>query len=135
MRADLARKGVEVDRLEREGRFRISAEKDPRDGREQLLRELVEDRAEEARPLWVSFDWSEEVDLETALGQQAALANLIDTSRLAVKTAVLEKAIEGWEPATLRRAQATHSGTIWLSEAGLSVNHIVPLPSGRGPLS
>jgi excisionase family DNA binding protein len=131
LRTDLMRKGLEVDRLEKAGRLRFSAEKDPLEGREALLRELVEQQAEEGRTVWISFDWSKSVDLETALDQQAALMDLVYASRLVVKTAVLENAIETWAPATLRRAQATHSGTIWLSEAGLAMSRLVPVSSGR----
>lgn len=132
LRADLVNKGVDVGRLEREGRMRFSAEEDPLEGREELLNELVEEQAKDGRALWVSFDWSKNVDLETALEQQAALTDLIDSSQLVVKTAVLEDAIESWAPATLRRAQATHSGAIWLSEAGLVTSRLVPVSPGPG---
>lgn len=117
MRTDLMEKGVDIDRLENEGRLRFSAEEDPLDGRKDLLQQLVEEQAEAGRTLWVSFDWSKSVDLGIALEQQTALADLTNASQFVVKTAVLESAIEGWAPATLRRTQATHSGTIWLSEA------------------
>ncbi len=132
LRTDFMRKGVDVGRLEGEGRFRFSAEKDPLDGRKDLLQKLVEEQAEEGRTVWVSFDWSKSVDLDTALEQQAALSEVIDTSQLVVKTAVLESAIESWAPATLRRAQATHAGTVWLSEAGLMMSRLVPVSFDRG---
>jgi hypothetical protein len=40
------------------------------------------------------FDWTEDVSLETALGQQEALSGVIDAAPLVVKTAVLEQTTE-----------------------------------------
>jgi hypothetical protein len=36
--------------------------------------------------------------------------------QLVVKTAALEEAIDEWSPANLRRAQSSHSGTIFFPE-------------------
>jgi len=36
---------------------------------------------------------------------------------------------ESWPGAELRRAQVLHSGTIWLSESGLSLSRVTPPPS------
>ena len=56
--------------------------------------------------------------MEEALDQQEALTEFADANQLVVKTGVLEKVTDGWPGEELRRAQAAHAGTIWLSEAG-----------------
>jgi hypothetical protein len=37
--------------------------------------------------------------------------------------------IDEWPGAMQRRAQVIHSGTIWLSEAGLVLSRVVPPPA------
>jgi hypothetical protein len=92
------------------------------------LRRLL-DEEEVGRSTWVSFDWAKQIDLDTALRQQEELAELIEAAQLVIKTALLERVADGWPPATHRRAQALHSGTIWLSESGLALSRVPPLPS------
>ncbi len=75
-------------------------------GGEALQRLLDEETS--GRSIWVSFDWAKHIDLETAL---------------------LERVADDWPPPMQRRAQALHSGTIWLSEAGLALSRVTPLPS------
>lgn len=129
LRKDLEDSGLEVGRLEEEGRLRFIAEEDP-EKRNDVLARLLEERAEggdDERSLWASFDWSRQMSLEDALEQQEKISQV--TSRhLVVKTAALEKAIDTWPPALLRQAEVTHSGQIWLSKAGLSVSRVAPLP-------
>ena len=81
------------------------------------------------RAIWASFDWAKQIDLDTALRQQEALAQLIGFRQLVLKTAVLEEAAEYWTPAMLGRAQSLASGMIWLSDAGLSLCRVTQLPS------
>ena len=128
LRAELDSGGLDVTRLEEEGRFRFVAEPDP-SGRAEALRELLEEEADVGRSIWVSFDWAQRVDLEAALRQQEAVSELVEDGRLVVKTALLERAADDWPAATQRRAQTLHSGTIWLSEAGLALSRVTPLPS------
>jgi excisionase family DNA binding protein len=128
LRENLESRGLEVSRLEEEGRFRFISEEDPLSGREETLRQLADRGLDQGRTAWVSFNWSKRVDLETALKQQNALTSLVDEEQLVIKTAALEEAIEDWAPETLRRAQAAHSGTIWLSEDGLAMSRLMPLP-------
>jgi excisionase family DNA binding protein len=129
LRAELERNGLNVGRLEREGRFLIKPEQDPLGGgRQDELARLLEEEAEKGRTVWASFNWVMQVELETALEQQQRLTELVDARHLVVKTAVLEEAIEEWPASALRRAQSTHSATILFSEGGLSLSRATPMP-------
>ena len=127
-RTILERHGLEVPRLEEEGRFRLSQEGGPLDERRELLERLVKEEADSGRTVWTSFNWAEHVDLETALGQQEALTDVFESNQLVVKTAVLEEVADGWPAKAQRRARESHTGTIWLSEAGLSLSRVTPVP-------
>lgn len=122
------RNGFEAGRLKREGRLLMRPEKDPLGGRADLLRRFVDEEAGEGRAVWASFDWALQVDLGTALGQQSGLAELVDARQLVVKTAAIEKAIEGWSSVDLRQAQSAHSGTVLVSESRLSMGRSTPMP-------
>jgi excisionase family DNA binding protein len=129
LRAELERHGLEVERLEREGRFRFAYE--PGEGdRAQTLRRLLKEAAVGGRSLWASFNWTERVDLDEALRQQEALGEVVRGAQLVVKTAVLEDAAEAWTLKEQRKAQEAHSGTIWLTEGGLGLSRVTPLPMG-----
>ena len=127
-RADLERHGLEVGRLEEEGRFRFTSEPDPQGGRTEELRRLLSEGAEGGRSAWVSFDWTEQIDLYAALKQQEALQEVVGEGGLAVKTAVLEEVVDEWPGRMVRRAQVGHSGTIWIWESGLAFSRVAPLP-------
>jgi len=45
-----------------------------------------------------------------------------------LKTAILEKDLDDWPGETQRRAQVTHSGTVWLSREGLAMSRVTPPP-------
>src|SRR5215204_6137766 len=128
LRAEFEKNGLEVGRLEREGRFLMRPEEDPLDGREEALGRLVEEKASEGRTVWASFDWVMEVDLDTALEQQERLTEIVDDRQLVVKTAALEEVTDEWPSAELRRAQSSHSATILASESGLSLSRATPMP-------
>lgn len=128
LRADLERDGLEVGRLEEEGRFRFFAESRPPTGRVDALRGIVEEEADGGRSVWASFNWAEDLDLEEALRQQEDLADLVEDSQLVVKTAVLEWMLDEWPTAGQRQAYTVHSGTIWISENGLALSRVTPLP-------
>ena len=121
--------GLAVTQLEQEGRMRFSPEVDPRSGRAMALQELLRAEAETGRVIWAAFDWTEDVTLEMALQQQEALAAVIQGAPLVVKTAVLEQVAIDWPTALLRQAQMGHMSTIWLSEAGLALSRVTPLPA------
>jgi excisionase family DNA binding protein len=127
LRASLTRNGLDVERLEKEGRLLMRAEQNPLNGREGELRQIFEEEAGSGRTIWASFDWAKPVDLDTALDQQRALAKLADNRQLVVKTATLEWAVSDWPPAAIRQAQTLHSGTIWLSHAGVALTRVAPL--------
>jgi excisionase family DNA binding protein len=128
LRADFEANGLEVGRLEREGRFLMRPEEDPLDGREEALGRLVEEKAKEERTVWASFNWVRQVDLETALNQQERLSEIVDARQLVVKTAALDEAVDEWSSAQLRRAQSSHSATILASESGLSLSRASLMP-------
>ena len=128
LRAHLEQNGLEVGRLEREGRLLMSPEGDPLDGREEALGRILEEEAGKGRSVWASFNWALQVDLNTVLEQQERLNELVDTRQLVVKTAALEEAIDEWPVAALRRAQSSHSGTILASQSGLSLSRATPMP-------
>ena len=128
-RTELEQHGLEVGRLEEEGRFRFTSEPDPQDGRTEELRRLLSEEADGGRSVWVSFNWAEQIDLDAALEQQEALQGVTEEGEVVVKTAVLEEVVDAWPGKMLRRAQVLHSGTIWLSESGLALSRVTPPPS------
>ena len=127
IRADLEADGLEVGRLQDEGCFRFVTESSPPLGRVGTLRQMVE-KAERGRVIWASFNWVKEVDLEEALRQQQQLGELVENGQLVVKTAVLERVLDEWPTAGQRQAQTMHSGTMWISESGLALSRVTPLP-------
>lgn len=129
VRTDLEPHGLEVGRLEEEGRFRFASEPDPQRGRTEELRRLLSEEADGGRSVWVSFNWAEQIDLDAALKQQEALQEVVEGSELVIKTAVLEEVVDEWPGKMLRQAQVSHSGTIWLSESRLALSRVTPPPS------
>jgi len=129
LRAEFEKNGLEVGRLEREGRFLMRSEEDPLgSGRGDELARLLEEVGEEGRAVWASFNWVRQVDPETALEQQQRLTELVDARNLVVKTAALDAAIAEWPAAELRRAQSAHAATIMATESGLSLSRATPMP-------
>jgi hypothetical protein len=130
LRAHLEENGLEIGRLEREGRFLMRPERGDElgEGREEALVRFLEEEAEKGRTVWASFNWAVQVDLETALEQQNRLSDFVDARQLVVKTAVLEEAIDEWPSSVLRRAQSSHSGTILATQSGLSLSRAGPMP-------
>lgn len=129
MRAELERNGLEASRLEEEGRLRLSPERGPVEERSGEIQKLLEEEAHSGRAIWVSFNWAEDVDLDTALRQQTALREFVNGRRLVVKTAVMEEVFGDWPLDIRREAQEAHSGMVWLSNVGLALSRITPLPS------
>jgi excisionase family DNA binding protein len=126
---DFEGNGLEASRLRREGRLLMRPEGDPLgDGSRDALARILEEEGEEGRTVWASFDWVKQVDLETALGQQKGLAELVAARQLVVKTAALEEAIGEWTPSELRRVQSAHAAIVLASEGGLSLSRATPMP-------
>jgi hypothetical protein len=130
VRSELERYGLEVGRLEEEGRLRFIFEPDPQQAeRAEGLRRLLSEEAEGGgHSVWVSFNWAEQIQLEAALKQQQTLQEVVEISQLVVKTCVLEEVVDEWPGKMLRRAQVVHTGTFWLSESGLALNRVTPPP-------
>jgi len=129
LRGEFVRNGLEVERLEGEGRLRFVSEKGEPGERIRELERLVAEGADEGRSVWVDFNWEEGLELEAALEQQRALSGLIEDTQLVIKTAVLEETLYEWPGSTQRRAQVMHAGTMWLSESGLALSRITPPPA------
>jgi excisionase family DNA binding protein len=129
LRAEFVRNGLEVARLEAEGRLSFVSEKGEPGERMQELERLVAQEEGEGRSVWVDFNWESGLELEAALEQQRALSGVIDDTRLVIKTAVLEETLDKWPGSTQRRAQVMHAGTMWLSESGLALSRITPPPA------
>jgi excisionase family DNA binding protein len=129
LRAEFEKNGLEVGRLEQEGRFLMRPETDPLGGgRREELAQLLEEEGEKGRTVWACFNWAMQVDLETALEQQKRLTELVDARHLVVKTAAIEEVIDDWPASVLRRAQSSHSATILFSEDRLSLSRATPMP-------
>lgn len=130
LRVQFEEYGLEVGRLEQEGRLLMRPEEGPQDRRGDVLGQLLEEIDGEERTVWVSFNWATQVDLDTALEQQEKLAEGVGVKQLVVKTAALEEAIDEWSAAELRQAQSVHSGTIFASESRILFSRATPmLPS------
>src|SRR5215208_1902805 len=134
LRAEFEENGLEVGRLEQEGRFLMRPEEDPLGGREEALGRLLEEESEMGRTVWASFNWVRQLDLQTALEQQERPTELVDAGQLVVKTAALEAALEEWSASELRRVQSSHAATILASESGLSLSRATPMPPSPGPI-
>ena len=98
--------------------------KDPTGGRVDQLEQLLEEHAEEGRAVWVDYNWDESVDVETALKHQEEISEFVRDKPLVVKTSVLEASLEEWPGTLVLRAQAVHSGSMWLTERGLALSRV-----------
>ncbi len=133
VRTELERAGLEVGRLEGEGRLRFIREDyaiPEYDHVEALRRVYDEEVNGNGHTLWASFDWTKDVELEEALERQRELTRFVADRQLVVQTAILEEDTDEWPPPLGRRAQIVHSGTAWLSEAGLATNRVEPVAEG-----
>jgi excisionase family DNA binding protein len=123
LRAELEGEGLDVERLEGEGRLLFVPEND--DNVTALRRFYEETRWD--RTVWASFDWVVGMDLEVALERQHELTKFVADRQLVVQTGVLEEDTDEWPPSLGRRAQLLHSATVWLSDAGLATTRVSPL--------
>ena len=127
--SDFEQNGLQAGRLKQEGRLLMRAEEEPLGGsRFEQLGRLIDEEGGEGRTVWASFDWVKPVQIETALEQQRQLSELVDASRLVVKTAAIEEAIDEWRASQLRRVQSMHSAMILASEEQLLLSHATPVP-------
>jgi excisionase family DNA binding protein len=125
MRAELGNRGIEVERLEGEGRLRFVEEEQGVDHVE-ALRQVYRE-ANGGHTLWASFNWVKRVDLEEAIERQRELTRFVLDRQLVVHTGVLEAETHEWPPPLGRKAQLVHSATVWLSEAGLATTRVAPV--------
>lgn len=128
LRSELERYGFEARRLESEGRFRMLADVDRPGERVEELERLASEGPADGRPIWAAFNWEERMDLDASLEQQRAITRFVEGGSVVVKTSVLEEMMREWPASGERQAQFQHSGTIWLSEEGMSVSRVGPVP-------
>lgn len=126
--AGLRRRGVDLDRLESEGRFRWSAAVDPAAEPDPELRAVLAEAAESGQPVWASFDWTRPVDPETAFAQQDRLGELLGAAPLVAKTGVIAAVADGWPGAALRGAPHGGRGFVSVDRDGLVLSRAMPLP-------
>jgi excisionase family DNA binding protein len=129
LRAEWRRRGLDVERLEGEGRLRFVAEEEDERHLE-VLRRFYEEEADEGRSMWVSCDWEVGVDLEEALERQRELTRYVADRQLVVQTSILESDTDGWPLPLGRQAQRVHSASVWFSEVGLATVRFSPLAEG-----
>ena len=122
------REGLELARLEEEGRFRLVAQGTLEGDRTDALRRLMDEEDSKGRSMWANFNLSEQVDVEEALRQQEQLTQFVEDKALVVKTTALEELTDEWPGSLFRRAELIHSGTVWLSESGLAFRRVLPPP-------
>lgn len=129
LRSYFEREGLELARLEQEGRFRLVAQGALEGDRTDELRRLMDEEGSKGRSIWANFNLNEQVDLDAALSQQEQLTQFVEDKALVVKTTALERATDEWPVSLLGRAELIHSGTLWLTEAGLAFRRVLPLPA------
>ena len=125
LRTELEGRGLEMERLENEGRF-LFVEESNGDHVEEL-RGIYGEMVEGGHTLWASFDWVFLVDLQGALEQQRKLTQFVSDRQVVVQTGMLEGKADEWPLPLARKAQLVHSATVWLSEAGLVTNRVAPV--------
>ncbi len=132
LRTHLQGAGLDVDRLEGEGRFRFVPEDHSiSEYHVGALRRVYDEEVNtNGHTIWASFDWTKDVDLEEALERQQEHTRYVADRQLVVQTAILEEDADEWPPPLGRRAQVVHSGTAWLSEAGLATTRVEPVAEG-----
>lgn len=122
LRAELESEGLDA-------ALHLAAESEVPGRRADELRRLVEDRPDDGRPMWVNYDWERRLPPEAALEQQRGITELARDSELVIMTTVLDSELDRWPGVLQRRAQLMHSGAIWMSETGLALSRVTPLPS------
>ncbi|WP_053058065.1 helix-turn-helix domain-containing protein [Rubrobacter aplysinae] len=128
LKSSLERHGFEARRLEGEGRFRMLADVSKPGQRAEELQRLASEEPVDGRSVWAAFNWEERLSLDASLEQQRSLTRFVEGSSVVVKTSVLEEALGEWPDGGDRRAQLQHSGSIWLSEEGMSLSRTSPTP-------
>jgi excisionase family DNA binding protein len=123
--ASLAQRGLEVTRLERQGRLHWCPASSLAGGVTQLQQIVAEERGDQ--PIWAVFDWPSVGEMEAKLAQQALLAQLIAREpRLVVSTVVVEPEPEAWPPlAEQWQLLGSLRGLIRFSRTGLLLSRMV----------
>jgi excisionase family DNA binding protein len=129
LRQAFRRNGLDIDRLEAEGRFVWSPAIAAAQQRDDALGQRLVSTGPAGQLVWACCNWTRPVDLELMLAQQEQLKTLVDPSRLVFTTIAVEAVLDDWTPATLRQAQAAQRGLMRISHTGLVLSRAVPLPA------
>ena len=124
----LQRNGLDVARLEADGRFLCSPGIQPSQERDGPLQSLLIEAVRSRRPVWASFNWTKPVALETMLRQQVELGALADAAQLVVKTAAVQR-VADWSVTTRQQASAFPRSMVTMAPDGLTLSRGVPLPA------
>src|SRR4051812_34807386 len=89
LRSYFEREGLELARLEEEGRFRLVAQGSLEGDRTDALQRLLDEEGSKGRSVWVNFNLNQQVDLDAALRQQEQLTQFVEDKALVVKTSAL----------------------------------------------
>ena len=132
LRDEIAKAGLDVERLEGEGRLRFVEEEgtDKVADHVEALERFYEEIAPSGATIWASFDWAIGVDPQEAVERQREVTRLSARRSLVVQTGVLEEQTDGWPPPLVRKAQLMHTATVWLSEEGLASTRVAPVADG-----
>jgi excisionase family DNA binding protein len=122
--------GLDTVALETSGRLQWCPLATPEEA-SPVLRQLLASLEGDERPLWVTINWTEAITLQTALRQQAELAELVATHPLVVTTGVVEPALETWPPPAQQwQLLGSLRGVIRFARAGLMLSRVVPSLTG-----
>ncbi len=123
------RHGLDGEQLEAMGRLRWGPLAAPEEAIGVVRQVLAE--AGDEQPTWLNINWTEAITLETALRQQAEMAQLVAAHPLVVATGVVEPAAETWPSPELQwQLLGSLRGVIRFARAGLMLSRVVPPPVG-----
>lgn len=127
-REQLTGLGLSVEQLERDGQLHFTYLPDPSAPDLEGLRRTYIDNVDPTRSLWVSFNWMLPVTPEQARRQHEAMERTFPSQRLVIKTAISVDVANDWTPGQERRAREDYLSTVYLSERGLLLSRMMPLP-------
>jgi len=128
LRVAFASYGLDVERLEVEGRLAFRREVEPLSVRAEALQQFLNENGRRDQSIWASFNWTRQITPDVALRQQTALSMMTGSERLVVTTAVIEEVADNWSPEWRRRLERLHGALIELSDKSLALSRRTALP-------
>lgn len=121
--------GLPVAELERQGRLHFTYAPHPDAPDAESLGSRYLDDLDKARSLWVSFNWMVPITPGQARRQQQLMERVFPPRKLVLKTAISADVADGWTAGQERQAREEYLSTIYLSEQGLLLSRMTPLPA------